>query len=296
MMNLQALIGILNHPLNKNHRIKTLLRLVWWKINQLFFKMPTIVSISTGVKCICYPESSFGSQIIYTKFPEYSEINFVSYVLKPRDTFVDIGAGLGDYSLVASSKIKEGKIFSFEPHPVAFNYLKENVALNKLEGKIFPVQNVVSDKNGFEKFTPDKISELSHISTEKDSSEGQVRLPSITLDSYSVKHKAGKIKIVKIDVEGAEYKVLAGAKNLLRNAAIDFLIIEINKRNALYHGSAEKTFTFLRKHNYSIYVFDDYWKLTPLKKYTARRRVYNILAVSKKKSYTIKTVDEYISS
>lgn len=285
---------ILNHPLNKNHKLKALFKLFWWKVNQILFKLPVVVELVPGIKCICYPESSFGSQIIYTKFPEYYEMDFVQWVLKPTDTFVDVGAGLGDYSLIAASRIKTGIIFAFEPHLVALAYLNENIAINNLQNKILAFNKVVSDKNGFEEFTSDEISEFSHISSKEDMN--RIKIPSITLDNFFMSRKEKQIKIVKIDVEGAELKVLYGANNLLKKNAIDYLIIEINQRSPLYSGNADKVFSFLKKNGYIVFIFNYSSKLSPMdKKNKESRKVYNILAARKSKT-VIQQINDYISN
>lgn len=292
---IKSLYRILTHPLNKTHKFRTIFRLIWWKTNQLTLRLPAIVQLTPEAKCICYPESSFGSQIIYTQLPEYYEMLFVQKVFNSEDVFVDVGAGLGDYSLIAASKITKGRIFAFEPDPVAFSYIRENVALNNFWDRIFISAKIVSDKNGYEKFTTNKISELSHISTGKPKKESLLEISSITLDKFFNK-KGGRIKIIKIDVEGAELKVLQGAKNLLKKRLIDYLIIEINFRNALYGGSSSQIFAHLRKHKYALYFFDDIHKLAPVnKKNQPRKKVYNILAV-RKTTKTLRRVRTFIST
>lgn len=290
----RSLKKILNHPLNKNHKIRTLLRLVWWKKNQLFFHIPAVVNLTTDIKCICYPESSFGSQIIYTKFPEYQEMSFLQHILNSDDIFVDVGAGLGDFSLIAASKINQGEIFAFEPDPAAYIYLNENIALNNLKNKIHPLKQVVSDKIGFEKFSSNKISELSHISTEEMEDRKFIKVQSTTLDHFFRNKKNIKIQVLKIDVEGAEYKVLQGSRGLLKDSAIDFLIIEVNQRNSLYEASSAKIFSFLSKFGYRIYLFDDVLKLIHLNGYKPKKNVYNILAARNSKT-VIQRINDYTS-
>src|SRR3989344_3811026 len=128
---------ILRHPFNKNKKLKTLLRIFWWKINQTFFKFPVVVELIPGLKCICYPvDSDYGTLVVYQKFPEYGEMNFLLDNLKDNDTFIDVGANIGVFSLLASSKIKKGKVFAFEPSPKILAQLYANIALNQKTDRI----------------------------------------------------------------------------------------------------------------------------------------------------------------
>ena len=69
------------------------------------------------------------SKLIYNGF-ENDEVSFTAKFLRKGDTFFDIGANIGLFSLTASNVVgNEGKIFSFEPSPKTFSRLKSNIEL-----------------------------------------------------------------------------------------------------------------------------------------------------------------------
>lgn len=276
----RSLYNILNHPTNKDVKLKTLLRIVWWKINQNFFRQPSIVELAKGIKCVCYPDSSFGGLVVYTKYPEYDEMSFVQSFLQPNDIFCDVGANIGSYSLIASSKIKSGKIFAFEPSPKAVDCLKENIRLNGLDYKIKVVAKVVSDKVGYEYFSVGKFSEVDHIYTLNDDKREKAKIASIRLDEYLSSQKINKVDLIKIDVEGAEFKVMQGLKRFLKKGKVGVLIFELNSHSVKFGNTHIETVEFLEKFDYKVYKFCGKNKIVKIKnKDLKNKETTNILAV-----------------
>ena len=250
---IKSLLKVLNHPLNRNTKFKTFFILLWWKINQLFFKIPAIIEIAPNRKCICKPESSFGSLIVYTNRPEYLEMRLTELLLNTDSTFLDVGAGIGDFSLIASSKITTGKIFAFEPSEEPLSTLMENIAINFLEKKIKVIDEVASNKVGTIKFNEESVSEVSHIET----GENGVVKKTTTLDKVIENNKLTTVDLIKIDVEGAESLVIEGLEKSFESKLIKALIIELNSNASQFNSSKVKLVKKLVKHNFKIYVIND---------------------------------------
>lgn len=268
---------IITHPFNKDHLIKTIFRIFWWKINQIFFKFSCIIEIVPNIKCICYPNDSlYSTLVMYQKFPEYGEMQFLLNTLRSSDNFIDIGANIGVYSLLASSRIKNGRIFSFEPSPKISGQLLENINLNlKTEG-IKVINEVVSDKTGFVDFDISSNPDYNHISY---SVKGKsiLRLKATTLDKFISENKINHVKLIKIDVEGAELLVLKGMENTLRSKLVDFLIVEINSEAMKGFGFLpQDVFKYLTAFDFKLYYFDSKFNL---KKFTGKLEgAWNIIA------------------
>ncbi|MCA9361422.1 FkbM family methyltransferase [Candidatus Kaiserbacteria bacterium] len=148
----------------------------------------------------------------------------------------DVGANNGIYSLVASTN-QTAKIFAFEPVPVVNEMLKENIALNKLTS-ITVQPEVVSDNNGRVTLFVPKTGWVDVASVNKDfatkhlrtEAMSEIECDSLTMDSHTETHlKDGEVVLMKIDVEGAEPKVLAGMKNLLSSNRVVGLIEILNQ-------------------------------------------------------------------
>ena len=231
---LNSLWFILAHPNNSHKRVRTLLTIFWWKINQLFLHWPMIVPFPLSLRCIAYPDSSRGSLLVYVGFPDTAEFSFLRKYIKKGDTCIDVGANIGEYSLLFAALSQSQNIFSFEPVFHIAARCKENVILNNFEKNIHLHTEVICDKNGSILFSAQAESELSHISKAATTSSDGKKLPAITLDSFISQQKLSKVDLLKIDVEGAEGLVFVGAKKSLQNGVIKAILVEINPRSNQY--------------------------------------------------------------
>lgn len=273
---------ILTHPANKGKFVGTLIKMIYWKVNKHFIKKDLITEISKGVKCICPYWSSYGGIVFMTGKPEYWESELFLKVIKKDSVVIIVGANIGFYSLLAASKATDGFVYSFDVDPRITNVIRRNIKINGFSGRIKYYRKLVSDKNGMEQFVNERESEMSHIAYPKDFQKTQ-KYPSISLDSFVKRLKIKKINIVKIDVEGAEYKVLHGMKNLISEKRIDYLLIEINENIHLFGFTHSDIFNILKNSGYKIYIFRD-GGLEKLKSDKIQKRDINknLLAVNPK--------------
>lgn len=279
---ISSLQTVLSNPANKDQSYLLIIaRIIWWKCNQLFFKLPAVVSLTENVKLICHPETSFGSYVVYAKFPEYQEAMLVSSLLSAGDVFFDVGAHLGEYALIAASKVgKSGKVVAFEPTPKTIELLQQNVALNSMTEKIKVESKAVYSKNTNIYFSLEPESEVNHITASK--SGKTIRVPAVTLDSYTKLNNISKISFLKLDVEGAEENILQGARLLLKRAAIECLMYEVNPKVDNAQEKLSNIITTLKKNKYSVFRIaakGDYFKLKPVTNSLPEKTV-NYLAVS----------------
>ena len=131
---------------------------------------------------------------------------------------------------------------------------------------------IVTDHNGYERFKECDISEISHI----DSTGQKIRCTAI--DQFVKEKKIRSIKILKIDVEGAEMKVLAGSLNSMNKGIIKNVLMEINSNNINYHSSHIEIIKLLQKYGYAVKIFSGN-KLISVKDCTpTQNNTYNIFA------------------
>ena len=276
---IKALYRITIHPNNTNHKYIALLRVIWWRINQVTFKIPALIQLTPETKCICYPDSSFGSLIVYEGWPEYAEMEYIYHNLGSDDVFVDVGSGIGEMSLIAASKITKGRIFAFEPTQQSRERLYENVLLNNLVNTVRIFDQALSSKKGKSTFRTTKISETNHISHTINNEQGNIEVRVTTLDHVIRKEKISQIKILKIDVEGAEYDVLLGAKKALLGKKIAVIIVELNKNSRNYGHSNTKTLDLLNSCGYKTYILKEGGKLSKIPLGDIISRILNIVAI-----------------
>lgn len=143
-------------------------------------------------------------------------------LLRPGDTFIDIGGNIGRISTIALGLIgKAGAVHCFEPIPQYFKILQElaqdnpeyqftnnNCALGE---KSDSITMAVSQTNiGLNSLLPELLS--------RDDVQEKVEVPVMRLDDYIEQNRLDKIALIKIDTEGYEFPVLKGLSEFLRNS------------------------------------------------------------------------------
>ncbi len=186
---------------------------------------------------------------------------FLVTVLQPNDIFVDIGAHYGYYSLLAAQRVgPRGKVLCFEAAPETYNILRKNVAHC---ANIESVHGVVSHKAGWVDFFvfPNLFAEYNAIDVTAYANEPwfaqnqpkPVPIPAVVLDDF-LQQKAVVPHVIKLDVEGAEYHVLSGCRQLLQRAApIIAMEYFAPHRNNEEHRKAEQ---LLRDFGYRSFLID----------------------------------------
>lgn len=143
-------------------------------------------------------------------------------ILRPGMTVLDLGANFGFYTLRALRK--ECRVVSYEPTPQTCALLRQNINANGFAncGRSIVVEAAVSDMCGITEFyeNPNMCGYNSIYSM-----EGQhlIQVPTVTLDSQI--EEIGRVDVIKMDIEGAEYRALLGMRRLLeRNPQVQILM------------------------------------------------------------------------
>ncbi len=160
-------------------------------------------------------------------------------VMEENETFVDVGANVGSYSLMVANQYKDRgvKVIAIEAHPENYKALRRNIECNKFENVIIPINKVVSDYKGLV-----DLYERSHDGTRVDSEMYSV-CSDQRIDAYNVLHPSGKslqlecdtldnildtekVDVIKMDIEGAEVLALKAATKTLER--IRKIVVEIH--------------------------------------------------------------------
>lgn len=141
--------------------------------------------------------------------------------IEPGMTVVDAGGHIGAFALYAGRKVgPKGRVLVFEPSPDNLALLNQNLALNKLpQIELFPV--ALAEQTGeADLFLADPGTENPATNT-LFASEGRksAKVPLAKLDDLAAKAGLNKIDLLKVDVEGAELRVLKGAQDVLARTA-----------------------------------------------------------------------------
>ena len=139
-------------------------------------------------------------------------------LISKKKFFLDIGANLGYYSIIASKLIsKLGKVVAIEPERSNLELLHQNLDMNNTLN-VDVIEKACSDKShaSFLKLSKDNLGDH-RLSNKKNKDSKNVEVKTTTVDS--IINEYGLIPdIVKIDTQGAELKIIKGMKNLLHNS------------------------------------------------------------------------------
>ena len=136
-------------------------------------------------------------------------------VLKPGGCFLDIGANVGFYSLLASRIVGAGgHVHSFEPFPRNVGYLKKHFTLNGLQNvTTYPV--ALSDgADRTMSFATSINPSCGHLSATA-ATQNQIEVQVTSLDILWKRNAFPRPTVIKIDVEGAEFSVLNGGREMM---------------------------------------------------------------------------------
>ena len=196
---------------------------------------------------------------------EPETVAVVRSLLTPQTRFYDVGAQLGQYTLLAAGL--SAAVHAFEPDPDTHSLLAQNVRMNDVTATLN--RFALSDHCGtvaFYQATPENIGESSCLPLE---SARKLQVECHTLDCYAERH--GLPDLIKLDVEGAETTVLRGAPSLLARKVP--MIIEFAPR---IHDCAPLA-DFLRSYGYYLQRITD-CGLVPYVPQQGDYRVFNVLA------------------
>lgn len=155
---------------------------------------------------------------------------------RPNPVFFDVGANRGDYTKRLGAQFPTAEIYSFEPNPDAFRdlcmllrsprFYPFEVAMADVAESRLLYSNATEPGSSHSSLHREVITEIHH---ELAVAEERVQLD--TIDSFCVRHGIESIDFLKIDTEGYELKVLAGAERMLRSKRIRMIQFEFNTMN-----------------------------------------------------------------
>lgn len=198
---------------------------------RLDYRVPVVVALTNGMRAKVPWIDVAGRAICQAGCYEPDTVRVLLDLLKPGAVFLDIGAAFGQYSLLASGAVGHtGRVFAFEPEPVSYAWLCENIQRNDLRN-VTPVQLALGNQKGsLELFlgSPDNLGTTS-LRRQYNYTGRSVSVPVLPLDEYLRAAGVTHVDVVKMDVEGAEHLVLRGAGSLL--AMRPTIIIEFEETN-----------------------------------------------------------------
>jgi FkbM family methyltransferase len=199
------------------------------------------------------PADLIQSQIYYIGYYEFYLARYFCGLIYPSITFADVGAHIGQYTLLAAER--GAVVHAFEPNPDNYLRLQRNVAANGFSHVILN-QTAVSNHTGTSPmFLPDKSNSGSgSLRNALPNSAAEITVHTTTLDNYFDRIPCPQM--IKMDIEGAELLALRGAMNVLRQWR-PILILEASSDSARAFGyTVAGLIGFVRDLNYQCFTLD----------------------------------------
>ncbi len=216
------------HPLNRKSSLGAAIDFSIAQVASRFVPGDVCVDFPNETKLFVPPKMKGAAHFIYPGVCEFEEMAFVLHFARPGELFVDIGANIGAYTVLAAGAIGSNAI-AFEPNPSTFRALQTNIRLNDLGGRVHIINAALGRAEGTLKMTNGLGTE--NRACPEGSSASGVSVPMSTLD----KNLEDKNHVfLKIDVEGFESEVFAGGMQTLARPSFQAMIIEKNGAGAPY--------------------------------------------------------------
>lgn len=169
-------------------------------------------------------DATITDSLVYGGYEE-DELDLIKKLIKPGDVILDIGANIGLFTVnCAMATGVNGRVFSFEPEPVNFSFLKKNIALNKLSN-VTPFQMAVSSRQGECTFYVNPLNKGDHRMYGDKAHTSTITVPMTSIDAALKEHNV-KVDMIKMDIQGAEMQALVGMKETLSAVDGPCLLVE----------------------------------------------------------------------
>ena len=225
----QTLKFIWNHPLAARRRTASLVDFFKWQLGCRLLSGSFAMPFVNDTRLLVGRGMVGATGNLYVGLQEFEDMTFVLHLLRPEDLFVDVGANVGAYTLLAGAA--GARCVAFEPVPATFRALLDNVRLNGLQTRVRAEMCCVGRAAGRTAFTT-CYDAMNHVLSESDPAHAETSDVDVRpLDDVLI----GENPIaVKIDVEGFETEVLGGATATLRGENLAAVLLEFNGSGARY--------------------------------------------------------------
>lgn len=218
-----------NHPLNRGRRVHAFSKYLRWQIRSRLVPGPVVYPWVNGSRVIVRSGETGVTGNIYCGLHEFEDMAYLLHVVTPEDLFVDIGANVGTYTILACA-VKGARGVCVEPVPATYGRLLENLRVNNLFERVEALNVGLAEEDGELLFTAGENC-TNHVVAREERVSETVRVKVSTLDEIL----NGRCPaVLKIDVEGFELPVLSGAAATLNNGTLHSVIMELNGSGRRY--------------------------------------------------------------
>jgi len=243
---------VLYHPLNKSNKMAAIVKFLKWQVGSRLVSGDVIHKWVNDSKIVARTGETGVTGNIYCGLHEFPDMAFLLHVLRKDDLFVDIGANVGSYTVLASSAIG-ARGYCFEPVPSTYARLMTNIRLNNLEEQVIALNVALGNSRGEIHFSSDQNC-MNHVIADDEITESKIMVNVSTLDE----ELRNAPFLMKIDVEGYETPALEGAENTLKNEELCAVIMELNGSGNRYGYDESKIISMMSTYGFETYSYEPF--------------------------------------
>jgi FkbM family methyltransferase len=206
------------HPLSRDNPLKAWLRFASWQLKSRI-QDEVIFPWIRGQRLAVRRGMTGATGNIYVGLHEFTDMMVLLHFLREDDLFLDIGANVGSYTVLASG-VCRAKTWAFEPDPDTLRHLNRNISLNSLSAIVKVSECALGATHGEVPFTVglDTMNKVAIAVDQNVRIVRQERLDTLIGRDQPI--------MIKIDVEGYEEDVLRGAERLLTRPCVKVIQLE----------------------------------------------------------------------
>ena len=225
MSGFQLLANAMRHPLGRLRPLTTLWRIGRWQVASRLQRGPYDFAWIGDARLLVERGMTGATGNVYFGLHEVPDMAFMVNLLRKDELLFDIGANIGSFTVLAAT-LAQARAIAFEPHPGSAAALERNVAHNRLGGRVAVRRVALSDTDG-EGLLSDGLDAKNHIVV-GDTAFGPPYGAPYRIALRALDNEVGDETptMLKIDVEGHEDKVLAGAGRVLAQPGLAAIEIE----------------------------------------------------------------------
>ena len=202
-----------------------------WNLGHRVMGVDYVLPLIEEARLILSNGQNYATLVYTCSLWDFPEQAFLLHLLRSGDTFVDAGANVGGYTVLASA-VAGARSIAFEPVPETYVELRRNVRLNDIDHLVRTHCCALGEENGTNYMTA-RLGGLNHIVTNA-AEQGTVEVASARLDTVLANTPC---QLIKMDAEGFELKILRGAPETLASPSLQAIIVELNGSGGRYEIS-----------------------------------------------------------
>lgn len=223
---------------------------------------PIVTPFDRDLRIEVRPGDRLGRRVLLMGYSDREHAALLHAILRPGMVYVDVGAHIGQFTLVAAARVGPGgAVHAFEATGETYEQLRRNIALNGLSW-VTATRAAVFERPGELTLQvcvrgKGEFNSVGRPLRPRDEIVAEEVVPAVTIDGYCAEHGVERVDLMKIDTEGAELQVLRGARGALGRPDGPTVVFECHDVTAASMGHrAADVGAFLREHGYELFRLD----------------------------------------